>query len=517
MSSSILAAFVLSRLIGFDHSTQTSSLTGANLVAEQHAAVSQAKLRIAQRRLQSLRALFSLGHASQNEVLSAETAAVIAKAQQAADREFLDTAGTVSAVQGQHLVKGSDGVLIGIPGLADASEPRLASVSHLLVPVTEQWTEIANGLTLPPTSRNRSAAWNALRQRLSAMPDGTSLTVEQESARLHYELAIAEEDVSNSVFQPVRIVRAMNGAQLSGRVFNNEAQLSSYLNARRQQIQFEASAKSLDAIVQQLSTRLEKNKAIESADPVFARESQVIRQQIGKLKRRAAMMVNSPRGTQTHSIAVSYPGTNSLPPFVDRPTAGQLDMTFEATRQRVDAAHRTTVSLRTAFRKAESHEARIAELASSDEFFASEARAAGLDTAIAQAAWKQSETDLVRRRAELEFVHAVRKCADSSDDDLEADWVAPLLQIFKLHGHTHAAEQLAEATIRKYANSYDAFVRLNELGFASWKEMTGAKVRLAEARDQLIRIQWQGKACQQIYLCLKSDAGLNAPSVALGE
>ena len=158
MSSSILAAFVLSGLIGFDHSTQTSSLTGANLVAEQHAAVSQAKLRIAQRRLQSLRALFSLGHASQNEVLSAETAAVIAKAQHAADREFLDTAGTVSAVQGQHLVKGSDGVLIGIPGLADASKRRLASVSHLLVPVTEHWTEIANGLTLPPTSRNRSAA-----------------------------------------------------------------------------------------------------------------------------------------------------------------------------------------------------------------------------------------------------------------------------------------------------------------------------------------------------------------------
>lgn len=517
MSSSILAALVLSGMIGFDHPTQGSSLIYGNVVAEQHAAVSHAKLRIAERRLQSLRTLFSLGHASQQEVLSAETAAVIAKAKHVANREFLDFARTVSAAQEQHLLNGSDGVLIRIPGLADANEQALDCVCRLLVPDTEQWTEIANGLTMTTEFRNRSAAWNELRQRLSALPDGVSLSVEQESTRLRYELAIAEEDVSNTLLPPVQIAKAMEELQLSGRVFKNEAQLSAYLDAQRQQLLLEASAQSLDAIVQQQSTRLKNTKAIESMDPVFARESQAIVHRIEQLECRAAMMLDTPRSVQSSSVAVSYSPSTGLPPFVDRPTERQLEMAYEATRQRVDAANRNTLNLRTAFRKAETHGDRIAELAGNDEFFASEARVAGFDTTIAQAAWKQSESELARRRAELEFVHAVRNCATRSDDDLEVDWGAPLLQIFELRANTRTTEQLVEATIAKYANSYDAFVRLNELGYASWKEMTGAKVRLADARDQLVRIQLQGKAYQQVYDCLKSNEGLNAPSFVLVE
>lgn len=514
MSVSLLAALVLSSGVGFDQPFDRTSTVTAATVAQRQLAVSQTKQEIAQRRLSSLTKLLSMGHASNAEVLSAKAAAEIATARLEADKEFLEIAEAASTSQATQLVSGADSVLLKIPGLAGADDQALDCVSSLLVPVNEQWTVIVDGLPQPAASRTRSAAWGELLTRVSSAADGVAGANEQESIRLRHELAIAEEDLASSEFQPLQISRAIKELRLSGKVFRSEAQLSVFLNARHRQTSSQAEQQSMNAVLGQLSTLAERTRAIAPFDAVFANEHQTIAGRISHIKNRLESLTKNEVLIPSGSVVVSYASRKSLPPFVETPTSNQLDAAYQATRRLVDTAHRQTIALRAAFRKVESHGNRIKELAANDSFFAGEARLAELDIEIAKTAWEHSESVLAQRRAELEFVNAVKNCSATSTEDLATDWGTPLVRIFELQASTATAEQAIRANIAKYENVHNAYRELHQAGFASWKEMTGAKVRLSDAQNQLDRVQLEGETYREIYETVKSLEGLQSPVVA---
>ena len=408
---------------------------------------------IAAQQLQALKELQTLGHASAIEVDQATTALRTLESRLASTQKLTQRFGNISTSVRTADEKSNNFVLLTVSDFAEF--PALQPLSQLKLDYSPHWQSVVLSIDDAATSTQyRSQAWAELVRRVASVDDNDQTSQSELSVlNLKRQFALAEERLAQHSFAPVRIGKAIEPFQLSEHSFTDEVQLVAYLG----------------------STLREARHSCPQLPPQ----------------------------TSITTSLVTQPGTTNpqhadLPPFACVPSAEEVITAKEALRQRVEQCQQNLRSLRLELQQQAIRCQQIAELANEDRFFTGEAKHVAERLKLTQETVQATEHRLQIRRAELEFVTAIKNCVTEDNPTGITNWKTPLLRIYGLYATTSLDEARIQQAVAINETTFNSLTTLRSLGHASWKETEAAKVRLAESRAELSRTGQQGRIYRSI-------------------
>lgn len=445
-----------------------------------------------QQRVDAVESLHKSGHSSFREqtIVQIELlnlAAQLASAKQYSGFVAKAAAASDTSAAAMPPVGANTTVIVTVQGLA--ADPRTQLLSSIVVDVPRDNDAVEEMLARnhPPVATSlRAEAWTELCERLGNLQDGTTaLRNEHAIAVLDKNLAIATSRLAALSNATVNVCEPIGQFNVNEYEISSVQDLITAATIEADQLHYLAVRNASDSTIgliaewnRRVAIAADKGASPQSELPMLDRML-ASTQYRGQFANETLQSITAAKQTQNDdNVTFVTADHDAMHPHLGVSHA-QLINIREASIDRLLSAATDVQTAQQRLARVQQGHAKLAKLATQDDYFRGELERAKLSVQVADAGLENAKFQHQQRMLENEYI--VGRIESKSPQQ----WLQPLSQLLSIQSESKAEQVYAQARLAKEQWLVDGLTRLYESRSATWKELTAAKVRCAELQEEI--------------------------------